>query len=363
MHKLYHREKLADNLIIVRCFSFLSPHSSMLSRFLENISFGVTSGWAILMSKHPTVIYANTWPIFATGILAGVARLRHIPVVMSIQDVYPESLSAQGRIRESDWLARLLRWLDGRIVGSVKTVVVPAPSFKHIYQQTRGVSPHRICLVYNWFDVQSVVPDAGKGGWFRAKLKIPDTATVVLYGGNIGAGAGVETVLDKLGQLMDLLNAYLVIAGDGSSLSACREKASQIGNPRILFYSPWPPDETTAALSAADVLVLPTRGKQSLVSIPSKLITYLLAGQPIIALAQRDSDLATLLTQSSGGWWIEPDQPAALAAAIQRAIRLTSVERTRIGQSGRRFALENFSQATCLPRIIELIEQADRDSR
>ena len=54
---------------IVRCFSILSPESRIASRFMENMSFGLTSAWQVLTTRKPDVIYANTWPIFATGIL------------------------------------------------------------------------------------------------------------------------------------------------------------------------------------------------------------------------------------------------------------------------------------------------------
>ena len=56
-------------------------------------------------------------------------------------------------------------------------------------------------------------------------------------------------------------------------------------NPRIRFYSPWPAAETSPALSAADILILPTQGRQSSASIPSKLIAYMLASRPVLALA------------------------------------------------------------------------------
>ena len=95
---LNRQERSAAGYNIVRCFSTVSAESRMLSRFAENLSFGLTSGWQVLWQKRPDVIYANTWPIFAAGILALIARWRHVPLVISVQDVYPESLIAQGRL-------------------------------------------------------------------------------------------------------------------------------------------------------------------------------------------------------------------------------------------------------------------------
>jgi len=65
---------------------------------MENISFGMTSSIYLLFSKKPNVIYANTWPVFAMGLLVLIAKVRGIRVVQSVQDIYPESLISQGRI-------------------------------------------------------------------------------------------------------------------------------------------------------------------------------------------------------------------------------------------------------------------------
>ena len=56
-------------------------------------------------------------------------------------------------------------------------------------------------------------------------------------------------------------------------------------------------------------MILPTRGQQSLASVPSKLIAYMLAARPVIALALPHSDLAQVIEESHCGWVVPPDQP------------------------------------------------------
>ena len=62
------RNQTPTGYVIIRCYSSLSPNSTMISRLLENITFGLFSSLAILFSKKPDVIYSNTWPIFAHGL-------------------------------------------------------------------------------------------------------------------------------------------------------------------------------------------------------------------------------------------------------------------------------------------------------
>jgi len=118
---LFRLEKATEGFRIVRCFSFFSRSSSMLSRFAENVSFGITSSLALLLGRKPSVIYANTWPIFAAAMIGTVARLRRIPLVISVQDIYPESLISQGR-RSSGIAARIVMAIDRRTVRSAAAV-------------------------------------------------------------------------------------------------------------------------------------------------------------------------------------------------------------------------------------------------
>jgi glycosyltransferase involved in cell wall biosynthesis len=356
--RLFERRMTTEGFELVRCFSMLSAESHFVSRLLENFSFGLTGGWAALTARRPDVIYANTWPIVAQAILSAIAQLRNIPLVISVQDVYPESLEVQQRIPVGGWLARWMRWLDSLIARRARAVVVISERFATTYQRERGVVADHLHVVPNWVDSRSVPWDEDRALQFRVEKNIPPGAFVCVYGGNIGAAAGVETLVRAFHYLKSLENVYLVIAGEGSHLKACQALADEVGNRRLLFHTPWRSDETARLLHAADVLLLPTRGRQSLASVPSKLITYLLAARPVIALALPQSDLAALIERSGSGWIVEPDRPEVLAATIETAMKLEVTERVRRGRAGREFALRNMMREACLPRLIHILHQA-----
>jgi len=129
-------------------------------------------------------------------------------------------------------------------------------------------------------------------------------------------------------------------------------------HPRIRFYTPWPTAETSRALSAADILILPTRGRQSLASIPSKLIAYMLASRPVLALSLPESDLAQIVRRSGCGWVIAPDQPGELADMIREILGQSKSALRSRGLAGREYALSNFTGDVCLPKIEAIIRQA-----
>ena len=174
---------------LIRCFSTLSPESGMLGRFMENISFGITSGLALLFTEKPAVIYANTWPIFAQGISRLVAWVRRIPIVFRVQDIYPDSLYSQGRVKESGWVAKLLRWLDMKIMRSSQGVILISEKHKEIFLHDRGLSERKIHVIPNWIDENSINKKE-YGTQFRESIGIDKTDFLFVYAGNIGTSAG-----------------------------------------------------------------------------------------------------------------------------------------------------------------------------
>jgi colanic acid biosynthesis glycosyl transferase WcaI len=356
--RLFSRQTGPEGFEIRRCFSTFSPKSSMVSRFMENLSFGLTGGWAVVTMARPDVLYANTWPALATGILSFLCRIRHIPLVISIQDVYPESLIAQGRIRANGAIARCMRWIDGVIAQDADVVIVISERFAKIYEESRHVVRERLHVIPNWLAEDTIILDLDDAAeQFRAQKGIPREALLFAYGGNVGAASGLESVIEVFRNLSGLEGIYLLIGGEGSHLAKCQRLALDCGG-RVVFHTPWPIEETSLLLRAADVLVLPTRGTQSLASMPSKLITYMLAGRPVIALALPDSDMAVMIQRSGCGWIVEPDRPEQLLTLIQEIADTIPEQRAQRGQAGRDFALRNLTRNTNVPNVVGILERA-----
>jgi colanic acid biosynthesis glycosyl transferase WcaI len=88
--------------------------------------------------------------------------------------------------------------------------------------------------------------------------------------------------------------------------------------------------------------------------IPSKLLTYLAAGRPIVAAAHRNSQAARTIERSGGGLLVPPEDSASLAETILR-LREDSGERARLARCGRAFAEEHFAGERILARLEQFL--------
>jgi colanic acid biosynthesis glycosyl transferase WcaI len=351
--QLYKKDISPEGFEIVRCFSVPSSKSTLSSRTLENVTFGATAALYLLFLPRVEVVYSNTWLIFATGLMSIVSKIRGIPYLTRVVDLYPESLVSQNRTEPGSLMFRLIRGIDVRISKGASRVIVLTKYFEKTYIEDRGISPDKVRVIPDWVEGDLDLVDTQKSFSVREKFGIQSDAFLAVYGGNIGVAAGVDTLISASTLTPDV---SLLIAGDGSERSACQELAKRIAPEKVFFYSPWPKEETMAVYQSADVLVLPTYGAQSIASIPSKLIRYMLSGRPVIAASLPGTELANIISQSHCGWIIPPDDPQALAQALNDAKRLGVEERARLGMLGREYALKTFAATINLPTLVAALE-------
>ncbi len=351
---LFKRSTGEEGFSIIRCFTTISKASSLVSRWMENITFGLTSSIAFLTSPKPDVVYLNSWPIFASAFACLACRIKKVPFVLSIQDIYPESLKIQGRLTPHNWVYKFLLSIDRWVSAHAWAILLLSQKFIQEYASTRAIDLHKIHVVPNWVESDSIT--VMEKSLCREDYNITNEEFVFLYGGNIGRAAGVEDLIRSFKLLEVEKETALLIAGSGTQLSECQNMAKGIGGTKILFHSPWLPEESSMVLAIADVLLLPTQGSQSLVSVPSKLLSYLLAARPILAIVHKDSDIAGLIISAGCGWIVPPGDKEKLLSLIREITHMPPKKLTSMGQAGRSYALQHFTADNLLPKVSAVLE-------
>lgn len=347
-------ERPSPGFTVVRVFSTLSPAPSLISRSMENLTFGLSSlltPWF----RWADVVYGNTWPLIAGGLLTLKCRLHKVPLVLNIQDIYPESVIELGKLSREGKIARWLRLLDAWIGRQADCLVTLSQGFANFYREAREVPAEKIRIVPNWLDGEKIKPGPRVGA-FRETHGISPETFVVMFAGNVGAVAGVQNVIRTAALLKDEPRLLFVIAGDGSARPECESLARGLQAENVTFFYPLHRSKVSDVQAAADLLVLPTQPAGALTSVPSKLIAYMLSGRPVLAAVPSHSDTAHIIMDSQAGVVIPPAAPAAMASEIQNLMgKLTLLE--KMGQKARLYAVRNFDKKTCVSQLVKLLEK------
>ena len=139
----------------------------------------------------------------------------------------------------------------------------------------------------------------------------------VLYCGNFGRMHEVDTVVAALRAGVPT-GVRLSFRGNGAGFAAL---ASQLGAgdavPGLTLGGSLPEAEWLTAMAAADVALVTMKPGAEGIVMPSKTYSAMAAGQAILAVCPRESDLADTVVRHDCGWVIEPGDAAGLRALLE----------------------------------------------
>jgi colanic acid biosynthesis glycosyl transferase WcaI len=269
------------------------------------------------------------------------------PLMLWVQDLWPESLSATGAVTSPTILSvvgQVVRyiygWCDSILVQSrafIAPIVDMGSTEDRIYYFPNSAEDCR--------DTQSSVPSDGSD-----EMRLPSGFRVV-FAGNIGAAQDFETILAAAELLKGYRDIMWVVAGDGRMRSWVEAQVTERGLKETFhLIGMFPVEAMSTLFGHADVL-LATLGKAPIFSmtIPSKIQSYLAAAKPVIAAM--DGEGARIVADAGAGFTCPSGDSEQLANAVIKLYNLPQQERSFFGQQGRRYFEQNFERNMLVERL------------
>jgi glycosyltransferase involved in cell wall biosynthesis len=352
--RLFEREKL-EGILVIRVPLYLNHSQSSIKRAVNYISFAVScSILGFWLAPRPNVIFVYHPPL-TIGLPAWMlSRLWGVQFVYQVQDMWPETLSATGMLKNRQLLllvGRFARW----VYSKAHSILVISSGFRKNLID-KGISPKKVCIISNWAEgeiAQRGVPDLslaqrlGLAGRFN-----------VMFAGNMGEAQGLETVLEAAKLLEDFPNIQFVFVGNGIALPRLIEMAKAQSLSNVRFLGRFHHDAMPGLYALADVLLVHLKDDPLFrITIPHKVLSYLGTGKPILAAVAGDA--AELVGTSRAGIVCSPENPRALADAIRHMYAMPTGDRQAMGERGRKTAQTLYSRDELIRKIEGILRQAN----
>lgn len=355
-----HRRQLLSRTVtdegytLIRCANWLiGKQRRNVNRILENITFGMSSAWAVWREPCPDVIIVETWPLFASSAIAFIARLWSVPYLYYIKDVYPEAAEDAGIIRPAGTVSRICRSWDRFLCTHSARVIVISETMRDLVSRNRQMARGCFTVIPDWIDESAFPVWRGESRW-RNSQGIPTDRFIALFAGTLGRASGVEILVEVAAALRLEEKILLLCIGEGVEKQSMQDEALRQGLQNILFL-PFQPSALVPEFQACcEVALLTMRPNASDSSVPSKLISYFATSRPVICSANQKSAVARAVLEASAGLIVPPGDALAIAQAIMELER--EPERVRqMGRNARRYYEEHFTLDRAYPQFLELL--------
>lgn len=320
---------------------FRSRRLGLLFRALNYASFTVSSLVAgLIVSRGVDVILVPSSPPFLAAVNAWlIGRLRSIPFVYNIQDLYPENMRTLGMLDEGPVMTVLSR-VENALHRRARTVTVISGRMKELLL-AKGLSADKVEMIPNFHDTKKIVP-LPKRNAFAREFGLEDRF-VVSYIGGVSFTHGLEFVLEAAGRLRDEAGIRFMILGRGEHLPKIRERAEAERLDNVQFVPEQPYERMNEIWAASDVSLVCMRKGMSGFQVPSKTFGIMASGRPIIAMLDRDSEIWKIVEEGRGGICVEPERPDLLAGAVLDLFR-DDERREKMGRRAREWVTSRYSE-------------------
>jgi glycosyltransferase involved in cell wall biosynthesis len=341
------RQSDGPNITILRAYTYPALHRSFVHRIFSFLSFMVSSFLLGLGVRSVDLVWGTSPPIFQ-GITAWLlSRLKRIPFLFEVRDLWPAFAVAVGVLRQP-LLIRLSEWLERFLYKRAKVVVVNSPGYiDHVRQ--RGAK--RVELVPNGAESAMFNPQ-DDGLAFRQQHDL-EGKFIALYAGAHGLSNDLGVVLQAAQQLLDQPKILIVLLGDGQEKPRLVEKAQELGLTNLRFLPPVSKTEMPAALAAADACIAILKPIELYkTTYPNKVFDYLAAGRPVVLAI--DGVIRQVIDEAGAGIPVPPGDAAAMAAALLSLAQHPATSQ-QMGQRARQYVETHFDRAILADRLADLM--------
>ena len=320
--------------------------SSLVQRLAHDVSFAINVFWAALFRSRFDVICCVCPPptLALTGYL--LSKVRRQPYIILLTDLASDAALATGIMREG-FAVRTARALEKFLYRGAGHIVCICQGFVEKLTD-RGIDPDSLVLIPLWGDTQSVYPIAGATKFREANQFAPDQF-LAMYTGNIGKKQDLMNVVRAAELSRNVSDLIWVLVGEGEERSLIEDAIKQrsLSNIRLL---PLQPAATLAEMySAANVLLLHQKAAVVDSVIPSKLLTYMAAGRPVLAAVSDKSETARYIESANCGLILHPESPEALVESVL-SLRMDSALQSSLGANGRAYVQQHFAKEKVLQK-------------
>jgi colanic acid biosynthesis glycosyl transferase WcaI len=346
-------EEWMHGVRVLRTWTYATRNSGFLKRILNHLSFSFSAYTALQRLGPIDVFYVQSPPLFVGIAALGMSRLKRVPFVFNVSDIWPQSAVEMGALRNPVAI-KLAEMLERHLYRRAARITVATPGILERLAQ-RGVPRAKLVLLTNGVDTATFRPEPPEGDLAR-QLGL-DGHRIFLYAGTHGLSQGLDVVLEAAKLTLDPDVLYVMV-GEGANKEALVEKARQQGIGNVRFLPNQPKSVLPSILNLAYASIIPLRRLDLFkAALPSKMFESMAVGKPLVAALWGEG--AELVRTAGCGLVVEPEDPSAMQQAVETLAADPRLAQ-KMGDRGREYVVRNYDRRQIAARLHDVLAEVGR---
>lgn len=274
-------------------------------------------------------------------------KIKNVPLVMWVQDLWPESMKAVGAVKNK-FILNLVSKFVGWIYSKCDVIFVQSKYFEVEIKKHNSTVP--IFYLPNWYDGVFDKSKFFQHDFCPDKLGFFD----IVFAGNVGEAQDFPSIL-KAFSLVSNLNVRLIVLGSGSKFEWVKSEVKRLDlEEKVILLGAFPLNYMPKFFEYADALLVSLKKSEIFsMTLPSKVQSYMASGRPILAML--DGVGAETIIESESGLVCEAGDYESLANNIKLLSQMSLEKLINMGEKGKNFAATNFDKDVIRKELLDRI--------
>jgi glycosyltransferase involved in cell wall biosynthesis len=363
--KAYRTEIDFDGHRTIHRFSMYAEGKNPVMRALRYFLISIKHLNRALFSKHAKnvdVMFLASTPPYQGLLGTTVKKIRKIPFVYNLQDIFPDSLVGTGLAKKDGLLWKIGRVIENITYRNADKIVVISQDFKRNIM-AKGVPEEKIEVIYNWVDENAITPVRDEDNELFEEFGISRDKFRVVYAGNLGNAQNIGILVEAAKRLKDNTSIEFVIFGKGSLKNEIYETKAKEHLDNLKIFPIQPYERVSKVYGLGHVCIVACKPGLGGAAMPSKTWSIMSSGRAVLANFD-EGELKEIVEggPSTGSGTAKPCGVFTKAGDLEgfvAAIEELSKHPERcaeMGRNGRQFILENLTREVGTQKYVEVIK-------
>jgi glycosyltransferase involved in cell wall biosynthesis len=345
-------EEFLNGVKIYRIKSSNLNKNNFLLRTIKLFSSSIFLFFKILhlVNKRDQVLIVTN-PVFLILLMPILKLLKGFEYKILVHDIFPENLSAIGKLGANSFLYKILKFLFDFSYSSAELCIAIGRDMKEVLVKKIGDSS-KICIIPNWSDIDDVKPFPKESTKIINKFKLQDKF-VFQFAGNLGFAQGLENIIEAI-KLVNNDNLHFLFIGSGALENQIEQYANQEYVTNVTKIGFQKRSDQIDFLNACDVAIVTLSDGMYGLGVPSKSYNIMAADKPILIIADPNSEISICVNEYNIGWVVKPNDPYDLSVIFQKIYLGFITKNESFTNSSREVAINLFSKEMILEKYLSL---------
>lgn len=356
--KYIFKDKYNERLDVIRCHVSESYNKNFLGRLWGYFSFVFSSIFAgIFYVKGKYDIVLVTSPPLFVGITSYVlSRIKRLPMVFEIRDLWPESAIDTGVVTNK-YIIRFAYWFESFIYKRSKMINVLTPAFRDVLITKKGVPVEKIIFVPNAADFtlsDEIMNSDFNRDEFRSKLGWRDKIVLIYVGAHGVANHLIQIIETAKIIEKSMPQVHFVMVGEGMQKEMLIKAAQNLKLGNVQFINSVSKKEVFKYIISSDFGMSVLKKVDTFKTIYSnKTFDYMACKRPVLLLI--DGVSRDLIETAKCGIYVEPENPQDFADKLEALLEIGQESILEMGENGFMYAKENFDRTILAKKYISYL--------